>query len=90
MEMADPLRALAEHVPCWDQGARLAGREDDRRAGGRLFEQLEKRPRGELGVLPNHEAVGIAHDTIIATGMEGGAQEGLDILEQIAIELHAG
>ena len=26
-------------------------------------------------------------DTIIATGMEGGAQEGLDILEQIAIEL---
>jgi uncharacterized protein YndB with AHSA1/START domain len=29
-------------------------------------------------------------DTIIATGMEGGAQEGLDILEQIAIELAAG
>ena len=28
-------------------------------------------------------------DTIIATGMEGGAQEGLDILEQIAIELNA-
>jgi len=28
-------------------------------------------------------------DTIIATGMEGGAQEGLDILEQIAIELAA-
>ena len=27
-------------------------------------------------------------DTIIATGMEGGAQEGLDILEQIAIELN--
>jgi uncharacterized protein YndB with AHSA1/START domain len=26
-------------------------------------------------------------DTIIATGMESGAQEGLDILEQIAIEL---
>jgi uncharacterized protein YndB with AHSA1/START domain len=26
-------------------------------------------------------------DTIIATGMETGAQEGLDILEQIAIEL---
>ena len=28
-------------------------------------------------------------DTIIATGMEGGAQEGLDLLEQIAIELNA-
>ena len=28
-------------------------------------------------------------DTIIATGMEGGAQEGLDILEEIAIELNA-
>jgi len=28
-------------------------------------------------------------DTIIATGMESGAQEGLDILEQIAIELDA-
>ena len=28
-------------------------------------------------------------DMIIATGMEGGAQEGLDILEQIAIELNA-
>ena len=28
-------------------------------------------------------------DTIIATGMEGGAQEGLDILEEIAIELAA-
>ena len=26
-------------------------------------------------------------DAIIATGMEGGAQEGLDILEEIAIEL---
>jgi uncharacterized protein YndB with AHSA1/START domain len=28
-------------------------------------------------------------DTIIGTGMETGAQEGLDILEQIAIELNA-
>src|SRR3954470_5839251 len=28
-------------------------------------------------------------DAIIATGMESGAQEGLDILEQIAIELNA-
>ena len=28
-------------------------------------------------------------DTIIGTGMESGAQEGLDILEQIAIELDA-
>ena len=28
-------------------------------------------------------------DMIIASGMEGGAQEGLDILEQIAIELNA-
>ena len=28
-------------------------------------------------------------DTIIATGMESGAQEGLDILEQLAIELNA-
>ncbi len=26
-------------------------------------------------------------DTIIATGMEGGVQEGMDLLEQIAIEL---
>ncbi|HWK26832.1 MAG TPA: SRPBCC family protein [Solirubrobacter sp.] len=26
-------------------------------------------------------------DTIIATGMEGGAQEGFDVLEEIAIEL---
>jgi uncharacterized protein YndB with AHSA1/START domain len=29
-------------------------------------------------------------DAIIATGMESGAQEGLDILERIAIELDAG
>jgi uncharacterized protein YndB with AHSA1/START domain len=29
-------------------------------------------------------------DMIIGTGMESGAQEGLDILEQIAIELDAG
>ena len=28
-------------------------------------------------------------DRIIASGMEGGAQEGLDILEEIAIELNA-
>jgi uncharacterized protein YndB with AHSA1/START domain len=28
-------------------------------------------------------------DMIIATGMEGGVQEGMDILEQIAIELNA-
>ena len=28
-------------------------------------------------------------DGIIASGMEGGAQEGLDILEEIAIELNA-
>jgi hypothetical protein len=28
-------------------------------------------------------------DMIIGTGMESGAQEGLDILEQIAIELAA-
>jgi hypothetical protein len=26
-------------------------------------------------------------DAIIATGMEGGMQEGMDILEEIAIEL---
>jgi uncharacterized protein YndB with AHSA1/START domain len=45
--------------------------------------------RTKLSMLTSVDSKEI-RDTIIATGMETGAQEGLDILEQIAIELSAG
>ena len=48
------------------------------------FEEAEGRTR--LSMLTRVDSKEI-RDTIIATGMESGAQEGLDILEQIAIEL---
>jgi uncharacterized protein YndB with AHSA1/START domain len=49
------------------------------------FEALED-GRTRLHMLTSVDSKEI-RDTIIATGMESGAQEGLDILEQIAIEL---
>ena len=51
------------------------------------FEDLDD-GRTRLHMLTSVDSQEI-RDTIIATGMEGGAQEGLDILEQIAIELNA-
>jgi uncharacterized protein YndB with AHSA1/START domain len=49
------------------------------------FEGLDDR-RTRLHMLTSVDSKEI-RDTIIATGMESGAQEGLDILEAIAIEL---
>lgn len=49
------------------------------------FEEIED-GRTRLSMLTAVDSKEI-RDTIIATGMETGAQEGLDILEQIAIEL---
>jgi uncharacterized protein YndB with AHSA1/START domain len=51
------------------------------------FEDIDGRTK--LSMLTRVDSKEI-RDMIIATGMEGGAQEGLDILEQIAIELSAG
>jgi len=50
------------------------------------FEQTEGRTR--LSMLMQVESREV-RDMIIATGMEGGVQEGMDILEQIARELAA-
>ena len=49
------------------------------------FEELEG-GRTKLSMLTQVDSKEV-RDQIIASGMEGGAQEGLDILEQIAIEL---
>ncbi len=49
------------------------------------FEELDG-GRTRLSMLTRVDSLEI-RDMIIATGMESGAQEGLDILEQIAIEL---
>ncbi len=51
------------------------------------FEALDG-GRTRLSMLTHVDSVEI-RDMIIGTGMESGAQEGLDILEQIAIELAA-
>jgi uncharacterized protein YndB with AHSA1/START domain len=51
------------------------------------FEELED-GRTRLHMLTSVDSKEI-RDGIIESGMEGGAQEGLDILEQIAIELSA-
>jgi uncharacterized protein YndB with AHSA1/START domain len=51
------------------------------------FEDLDE-GRTRLSMLTHVDSQEI-RDTIIATGMETGAQEGLDILEEIAIELAA-
>ena len=51
------------------------------------FEALDG-GRTRLSMLTHLDSVEI-RDMIIGTGMESGAQEGLDILEQIAIELAA-
>jgi uncharacterized protein YndB with AHSA1/START domain len=48
------------------------------------FEEIEGRTR--LSMLTSVDSKEI-RDLIIGTGMESGAQEGLDILEEIAIEL---
>jgi uncharacterized protein YndB with AHSA1/START domain len=50
------------------------------------FEEIDGRTM--LSMLTSVDSQEI-RDTIIATGMETGAQEGLDILEEIAIELSA-
>jgi uncharacterized protein YndB with AHSA1/START domain len=50
------------------------------------FEEIGGRTR--LSMLTSVESKEI-RDIIIGTGMESGAQEGLDILEEIAIELNA-
>jgi uncharacterized protein YndB with AHSA1/START domain len=52
------------------------------------FEEIEG-GRTRLSMLTRVDSKEI-RDTIIGTGMESGAQEGLDILEEIAIELSAG
>jgi uncharacterized protein YndB with AHSA1/START domain len=52
------------------------------------FEELDG-GRTRLSMLTKVDSKEI-RDTIIGTGMESGAQEGLDILEEIAIELSAG
>jgi uncharacterized protein YndB with AHSA1/START domain len=52
------------------------------------FEDLED-GRTKLSMLTAVDSKEI-RDAIIDSGMESGAQEGLDILEQIAIELNAG
>jgi uncharacterized protein YndB with AHSA1/START domain len=52
------------------------------------FEAIEG-GRTRLSMLTRVDSKEI-RDTIIGTGMESGAQEGLDILEEIAIELSAG
>jgi uncharacterized protein YndB with AHSA1/START domain len=49
------------------------------------FEEIQE-GRTRLSMLTRVDSKEI-RDTIIATGMESGAQEGLDILEEIAIEL---
>jgi uncharacterized protein YndB with AHSA1/START domain len=51
------------------------------------FEDIQE-GRARLSMLTSVDNKEI-RDTIIATGMESGAQEGLDILEEIAIELAA-
>jgi uncharacterized protein YndB with AHSA1/START domain len=51
------------------------------------FESLDD-GRTRLHMLTSVDSKEI-RDMIIGTGMEGGAQEGLDILEEIAIELNA-
>ena len=51
------------------------------------FEELDG-GRTQLSMLTHVDSLEI-RDVIIGTGMESGAQEGLDILEQIAIELAA-
>jgi uncharacterized protein YndB with AHSA1/START domain len=50
------------------------------------FEAIEGRTR--LSMLTSVDSKEI-RDMIIGTGMESGAQEGLDILEELAIELNA-
>jgi uncharacterized protein YndB with AHSA1/START domain len=52
------------------------------------FEEIEG-GRTRLSMLTKVDSKEI-RDMIIGTGMESGAQEGLDILEEIAIELSAG
>ena len=51
------------------------------------FEETES-GRTTLSMLTSVDSLQV-RDGIIASGMEGGAQEGLDILEEIAIELNA-
>ena len=51
------------------------------------FEEIEP-GRTTLSMLTKVDSQEV-RDGIIASGMEGGAQEGLDILEEIAIELNA-